>query len=188
MWFWPCRCFSLYSNKHRLLIVYGGYSRLVFTGTFSFTCGSLTEGGVSYGKCVDLVLMDTRACAVVYLNGLWKHGCAVECLFMCLVMDASVQQDLTRIPLEKVESYFLILSAIEQNLAQAKKIQGEVSEVGYHPLRVKNKCRTLILMLQKGSNRETVLRKRFALWRSTEILMRQVLIIALTLRQLPPEF
>ncbi|XP_015775473.1 PREDICTED: cation channel sperm-associated protein 4-like [Acropora digitifera] len=38
-------------------------------------------------------------------------------------------QDLTRIPLEKVESYFLILSAIEQNLAQAKKIQGEVSEI-----------------------------------------------------------
>ncbi|XP_029194731.2 cation channel sperm-associated protein 4-like [Acropora millepora] len=37
--------------------------------------------------------------------------------------------DLTRIPLEKVESYFLILSAIEQNLAQAKKIQGEVSEI-----------------------------------------------------------
>ncbi|KAK2568174.1 Cation channel sperm-associated protein 4 [Acropora cervicornis] len=37
--------------------------------------------------------------------------------------------DLTRIPLEKVESYFLILSAIEQNLAQAKKIQGEISEI-----------------------------------------------------------
>lgn len=107
--------------------------------------------------------MDTWACAVVYLNRLWKHGCAVEYVFMCLIVDASVQQDLTRIPLEKVESYFLILSAIEQNLAQAKKIQGEVSEVRYQPLRVKNKCKTLILMLQKGSNRETVLRKRFAL-------------------------
>ena len=134
--------FFLYSNKRRLLIVYGDYSRVVFTGTFPPTCGGLTEGRDSHSKCVGLALMDTQACAVVFLNGLWKHGCAVGCLFMCLIVDASVQQDLTAIPLEKVESYFLILSAIEQNLAQAKKIQGEISEVGYRPFLVNNKCKT----------------------------------------------
>lgn len=37
--------------------------------------------------------------------------------------------NLTNIPHEKLENYFLILSAIEQNLAEAKKIQAEIVEI-----------------------------------------------------------
>ena len=38
-------------------------------------------------------------------------------------------QNLTNIPPEKLENYLLIVSAIEQNLVEAKKIQAEIVQV-----------------------------------------------------------
>ncbi|XP_068707252.1 cation channel sperm-associated protein 4-like [Montipora foliosa] len=49
--------------------------------------------------------------------------------------------DLTGLPLEKLENYFLILSAIEQNLVEAKKIQGEVAEIFSEMTELQEKAR-----------------------------------------------
>ena len=39
------------------------------------------------------------------------------------------QQDLTNVSYEKLENYLLILSAIEQNLVESKKIEEEIIQV-----------------------------------------------------------
>ena len=57
----------------------------------------------------------------------------ITALSVKLLIPCFLLQNLTNIPHEKLENYFLILSAIEQNLAEAKKIQEEIVEVRSEP-------------------------------------------------------